>query len=215
MSDITKPLQGPILKEYLKTLLPENPVVLEAGAHKGRDTIKMVKQWPNGTFYCFEPSPVIFEQLKSVTADYPNIHAYQLALAAENGTAIFHVSSGRSDAASSLYEPQEYAQEHPDTLFTDMHVQTVTLDSWAQENHVKKIDFMWLDMQGGELAMLQAGTDILSTVKAICSEVNLTHRYAGAPLYDQYKSWMESQGFYVAQEHFFKPTWGNALFLRK
>lgn len=209
------PIIAPITKELIKTLLPENPIVVEAGAHKGRDTIKMLKLWPNGTFYCFEPSPNIFAQLTQNTGEYPNIHRYPYALSHYNGTAIFHVSSGRSDAASSLLSPLEYSIDHPDTIFTDITVETITLDTWANHNNIQKIDFMWLDMQGTELSMLQAGTNILQTVTAICSEVNLTHRYENAPLYDEYRSWMESQGFYVAYEHLFKTTWGNALFIRK
>lgn len=209
------PINAPITKELIASFLPNNPIILEAGAHKGRDTLKMVKQWPQGTFYCFEPVPAMFELLNKAVDGMPHVHCYQLALAGSNGTATFHVSSGRSDAASSLYEPAEYALEHPDTIFNDITVKTSTLDSWATEHKVKRIDFMWLDMQGGELAMLQAGTNVLKTVTAICSEVNLIERYAGAPLYSTYKAWMESQGFYVAYEHLFKTTWGNVLFVRK
>lgn len=210
-----QPIQGPITKEYIKTLLPEKPIILEAGAHKGRDTVKMLKIWPHGTFYCFEPSPSIYQQLITAVGDKPNVHTYQLALASHNGSASFHVSSGRSDAASSLLTPQEYAQEHPDTIFTDIEVKTITLDTWAQQEQVERIDFMWLDMQGGELNMLKSGTEILKTVQVICSEVNLSHRYTDAPLYAEYKAWMESQGFYVTHEHFFKPTWGNVLFVNE
>lgn len=213
--EVYTPIIAPITKELIKTFLPDNPVILEAGAHKGRDTIKMLKLWSTGTFYCFEPSPEIFTQLTQTLGERTNVHCYPYALARNNGTATFHVSSGRSDAASSLLAPLDYSVDHPDTIFNDITVQTKTLDSWAQEHGIEKIDFMWLDMQGTELEMLQSGTKILQTVTAICSEVNLTHRYKDAPLYDEYRAWMESQGFYVAYEHLFKTTWGNALFIRK
>ena len=42
--------QAPILKEGIKQYLPENPRILEAGAHIGRDTVKLSKLWPQEQF---------------------------------------------------------------------------------------------------------------------------------------------------------------------
>jgi hypothetical protein len=74
---------------------------------------------------------------------------------------------------------------------------------------------MWLDMQGSEYQMLKASTKILPTVQVILTEVSLRELYEGCPLYPQYKSWLESEGFKVVIEDFSHRYWGDALFVRK
>lgn len=204
-----------IPKELIAPFLPVNPIILEAGAHIGRDTIKMIKQWPNATIYAFEPVPELFAQLQERTKDYPTIHCFNVALNNQSGPSTFYQSSGRSTATSSLLAPKEYQQEHPETYFDQITVQCVTLDEWAHLQNIFKIDFMWLDMQGGELNALQGGVNILKTVTAIYTEVALTERYASNPLYDEMKAFLEAQGFIVQQEALGKGTWGNVLFIRK
>jgi len=39
--------------------LPANPVIIEAGAFNGSDTIKLAKKWPQATIHAFEPVPAI------------------------------------------------------------------------------------------------------------------------------------------------------------
>lgn len=89
----------------------------------------------------------------------------------------------------------------------------MTLDSWAKKNHISKIDFLWLDMQGSEFQMLKASPEILKTVQVIQTEVSRKPFYEGTIVLDEGKAWLESQGFmaiYVTpDEH------GDALFVRK
>lgn len=203
------------IKEYLIRFLPKNPIIIEAGAHIGRDTIKLSKLWPEARIYAFEPIPELFMQLYEKTRSNKNISCYQTALGSTNGIITLYQSSGRSSAASSLFEPKAYLEEHPDVSFKEIKVPVVTLDTWAKEQNISYADFMWLDMQGSELAMLKASPKIVATVKAIHTEVNLAERYAHNPLYPEYKKWLEAQGFKLALEDIYKPSWGNALFIRE
>jgi hypothetical protein len=58
-----------ISKEYIARFLPPNPIIVEAGAHSGKDTLSMCMLWPSGTIYAFEPIPAIFEQLVERTKE--------------------------------------------------------------------------------------------------------------------------------------------------
>ena len=204
-----------ISKEFIKTLLPENPVIVEAGAHRGRDTIKLAKLFPLGTIHAFEPIRSLFSELQEKIVDYPHIVSYNYALGSSTGMANIYISSGTSDAARSLLKPELYSSERPGVLFNEENaIVTMTLDDWAASNNIKHVDFMWLDMQGYEYAALSAGPKILSTVSLIHTEVNYTQRYAGHPLFSDYKNWLELQGFSLILEAQKTPTWGNALFQR-
>jgi 2-O-methyltransferase len=200
-------------RQYIKQFLPTNPVIIEAGAHIGRDTLKIHKLWPLSTIHAFEPVPILFDQLKIAVADKPNVHCYQLALSDHTGTETLYVSDAQHTAISSLFKPACIAQEKPSVHFTPIMVNTITLDDWAEKYNVDHVDFMWLDMQGAELQALQVAPKVLKNVKVLLIEVSLTERYKDNPLYNEVKSWLEKQGFLLELEHLHHGTWGNALFI--
>lgn len=208
--------KGVIPIGFIKKFLPENPVVIEAGAHIGLDTVQMSKSWPNGTIYAFEPIPELFERLKANTRKLKNVNCHPLALADSVTVAKMFVSSGVSDGSSSLLPPKEHLTEHPDVYFqTEIEVQTTTLDDWVRKHGVQRVDFLWLDMQGSELAALKAAPLVLSLVRAIYIEVSLKEMYEGVPLYPEVREWLEIRGFRVEREELPWPDMGNVLFVRQ
>lgn len=204
-----------ITKQFIKQFLPENPIILEAGAHIGRDSVKMAKLWPNGKIYCFEPVPELFSSLKSNIQNYSNISCFNYCLSDKTEERNFWVSSGRSTALSSLFEPAGGLATHPETVFTKSIVRCLELDKWAKSNNITHIDFMWLDMQGAELEALKAGLEILSTVKVILIEASLTERYKNTPMYQEIRDWLESKNFELIGEDEPKHSKVNLLYKRK
>lgn len=204
-----------ISKEIIAEYLPDDPRIVEAGAYNGTDTLKMARFWPNGYVYAFEPVPYLFVQLQQTVADQKNISCYQSALSDTSGTEQMFMSQPPYSASSSLYEPQEYLEEHPEARFEVIEVETTTLDDWAQQQGIERIDFLWFDMQGAELRALQGAVNVLRHVKAIKTEVNLTERYRGMPLYRDVRRWLEAYGFKVAIEALHRGHWGNVLFVRE
>ena len=206
--------QGVIPKKFFVQFLPDNPVILEAGAHKGKDTVEMARLWPGGIIHAFEPVPHIFRLLENNTRNLKNVHCYQLALGDARGIESLFVSSGASDGSSSLLPPKELLNDFPTVYFDEeLPVNTTTLDEWAMENDVSEIDFMWLDLQGMELQVLQSGKTILKTVKGIYSEVSSVEGYSGQTLYHELRAWLEKEGFHVEREAVENGN-GNVFFLR-
>jgi 2-O-methyltransferase len=206
--------KGVIPKEYFRSFLPEKPVILEAGAHKGSDTVELAKMWPNGTIYAFEPVPEIFKRLAKNTRNCNNVTCYQLALGSVQGSDEMYVSTGASDGSSSLLPPKKHLEIFPTIYFDEkIQVSIVTLDDWAKEKNIKAIDFLWLDLQGMELKVLQSGCTILKTVKAIYSEVSSIEGYEHQNLYSELRDWLETEGFRVEREAVENGE-GNVFFLR-
>ena len=201
--------------EDIAGFLPSNPIIVEAGAHVGVDSLHMSTFWPKGTIHAFEPVPDLFEKLTTNTISSKNILCYPYALGDSNTVAELYISSGDSDGSSSLLLPKKHLTEHPGVVFnTSLRIQAVTLDSWAAENSISHVDFLWLDMQGYELHALKSAGSVLPSVSAIYSEVSLKEMYYGAPLYAELKQWLDDQGFSVYIESLPWEDMGNVLFVR-
>jgi FkbM family methyltransferase len=204
-----------ISKRYIGQFLPRDPVILDAGAHRGADSVEMARLWPRSSVHSFEPVPAVFARLKNNTRRYRNIRCYQLALGDHEDEMEMYVSDGQ-DASSSLLKPKELLAEHPEIKFNQQcRVRVTTIDQWAKENGVDRVDFMWLDMQGYEMKALEGAARILEKVSAIHTEVNLKETYAGAGLYSDLRKWLESRGFSVDREDIPYESQGNVLFVRK
>ncbi len=204
------------IKRILQTLIPANAVILEAGSHNGFDTAQMAMLFPRAHIYGFEPIPDLFKNATANTRKFSNVRLFPLALGESIGEGVIHVSEGGVGGSSSLLEPKEHLNLFPDVKFEKkIKIQTTTLDDWALENNISKIDFMWLDMQGYEMTALKAGKHILATVKAIYMEVASKEIYHGAPLVDEIVDWMKNQGFYVHKKYMQDDEiYGEMLFVR-
>jgi 2-O-methyltransferase len=220
----------PAVINIVKRYLPAYPVIVEAGAFDGTDTVALANQWPAGRIHAFEPLPMPYIQLVARVTGKPNIRSYQLALGEKTGISSFFVStfsSGSDALSSSLLEPKEHVIHHPEIEFKKtIPVATVTLDDWARNHGINEVHFLWLDLQGYELNVLKASPLILKTVKVIFTEVEFIEAYKNQYLYKDVLAWMNQNGFVEVARDFTleeasKPTivpgdrfWGNCIFVR-
>lgn len=195
--------------------LPQNPIILEAGAYIGNDTEEMAQLWPQSTIYAFEPIPDLFHELTQRTVGFANVKRFKIGLGTRTGTAKLYISSGISNASSSLLQPKEHLNAYPTVYFdTVIEIPIITIDEWARANNIEKIDFLWLDLQGYEMEILKASPKIFGTVKVLYTEVNVKELYEGCGLYKDFRPWLESEGFKVVWEGVDHQD-GNVLFVRQ
>lgn len=211
--------RNPFYKEFkfLFDYIPKGAVILEAGAHTGSDTIRMSHAFSGCKIYSFEPEPTAYKKLVKKTYGYKNIHIYNLALGEKDEIKKLYTSKDLVDASSSLLPHTSIAKKVVPGIKLDqsLDVSVRTIDSWAKENGVDHIDFMWLDMQGNELRALKSAKNLLGTVKTIYTEVLKTEIYEGAPLYPEFKQWMEQEGFIIKIEREVHEEQVNILFIKK
>jgi len=206
-----------------RRFLPRNPVVVEAGSRNGKDTCRIARLWPHGVVYSFEPDPQNYPKCVKATASLKNIYMFPFALGAENGVATFYQSAEPyaptvSSSSGSLLKPKEHLNLSPTLFPSTVEVEVITLDSWAKQHGVTKIDFLWLDVQGVELDIMKSSPRVLEHVKVIMSEVEFVEAYEGQYLFDDIKVWLEERGFEVVWDDFdlYDPLWaGNILAVRK
>lgn len=214
---IIKPHQS---LDLISDYLPENPIIVEAGAFKGSDSIRFTQKWPLGVIYAFEPVPQLFASLQTKTKEYNNIYSYNYALSNNNGIAQLYLAvkpqkNNKITQASSLLAPQQFP--NPSIVFPKtITVNTITLDRWAKNNQVNHIDLLWLDLQGYELEVLTASPNILGRTMVIHLEVAITKRFHNQPLYPEVKTWLENHRFTEIARDFElnKTSFGNVIFIK-
>ncbi len=212
------PTEKSLLTYIRDTLLPEDPVILEAGGHYGEHTKIMKTVWPQSTMYVFEPLKSSFEKLLERAYDLKNVYCYNYALSDHTGIVNFHVNPGNS-GASSIGAPVPVLEERRLLLtpFDEIPipVNCVTIAEWTAHHKVNGIDFMWLDMEGHELQALMHAGDILDKVKVIYTEINFIEIRKGSCLYVDIKKYLEEKGFREVWKKITTPrSQGDALFVR-
>lgn len=210
-----------IIQQYL----PDDPVIVEAGAYDGNESCILAQTWPKGHVHSFEPINELFQILSNRVKNAANISTYKLALGDHCGQTVMYLSSesnnpGHVSMSSSLYSPKDHLL-YAATLFEGYEVvDVITLDEWAEQKKIDKVDMLWLDMQGYELPALKAAPKLLSNVSVILTELEFVEAYEGQPLYQEVKLWLEEQGFVLIGGNFGFPKqlrqwFGDGLFVRR
>jgi len=199
---------------WVKTFLPENPVILEAGACGGEDTVNFPKVWPECTVHAFEPVPAFFETLKKSVHNLSNVHLYNFGLFTKTGEYKFYLCQGQTPGgASSLFPsagmPECQYDERPISIFCK------NLDEWAQEYMVDHIDYMWLDMEGAEYYVLSSAPRMLKTVRVITCELNFREFRKKMTQFEDLYNFLTKEGF-VLYKIWGSPTWqAVGIFIRQ
>ena len=130
-------------------------VVLDIGAHHGFYTLLASKiVGLPGKVFAFEPSPrergalsrhIALNRCRNVTVE-------ALAVGSTNGSGNLFVVQGFQTGCNSLRPP---APDVPGAL-SSTEIQVVRLDDWLEKNQIDHIDFIKLDVEGGEIEVLNA-----------------------------------------------------------
>lgn len=126
----------------------------------------------------FEPVPLAFERLKQLHKDRDNVHLYQLAMATEDGESLFyesgkHLTPNDHGLISTLKQGElsRWKGSKFDN-FTQTTVKTVSFDSFYEKSPVKKFDFITIDAEGMDYAILSQIDLNEVGAKMVCIEYN-------------------------------------------
>lgn len=186
-----------ISPDYLCKLIGADArVILEIGAHHGWHTEWFLKIFPSATIHAFEPDLRALAKFKSNIVD-PRVHLIEMAIGAKDGEAEFHVSSGLPDSippearatfskgwdqSGSIRNPKTVAmaRQYPWLKFeSTITVMVRSLDSWAKENGIGAVDFIWADMQGAEGDLIRGGEATLARTRYLYAEYSNEELYEG------------------------------------
>lgn len=186
--------------------------MLDIGSFTGIESVMFSDRLPDTKIHTFEPNPVSLSNVLKCTEGVENIKVHELAISNFNGESTFYVTN-ENIGASSLLQPSILQKTGPVTETIDVKVKTI--ESWAQNENVKSIDLIWMDVQGSELNVLQGMGDLLKTVKAIYVESAVIPYYEGAAHRDEVINFLSSFDLELIESEYHDNFEGDFLFLRK
>lgn len=205
--------------ELLSLFLPKRPTILEAGGHHGEETKRLLDLWPEGQVFVFEPNPFAFQELVRNLGSYANVQAYNKALFSIDGKRPFYLCYGTNgndpvfDRASSLLKPSFEMEIHYQGPI--VHVDCISLKSFSQRYPALLIDYMCLNLQGVELAVLESFPEILNQLSCISIHTNLYPFRIGMTQYNKLNEFLEKNGFQMLAHWFLDGLDGEAIYIKK
>ncbi|MBE9121947.1 FkbM family methyltransferase [Tychonema sp. LEGE 07199] len=154
------------LKIIENFIFPGN-VVFDIGANIGSWTNQVLNRYPDVQIHLFEPAPPIYQTLLQNLAE--PIKSGQLVF---NNLAVAHQQEIRefyyyekSSGWSTLHRRFEIEKQYNIDSPQPFQVLTATLDDYVQTRGIKRINFLKIDTEGGELQVLYGATHLLQKGK--------------------------------------------------
>lgn len=171
--------EAALLKELEKEL-PDAPVIFDVGANTGqyaRLVIELLgKKQP--VLHLFEPDPKAYARLVKQFYGHKKIFINNMALGEEEGELNLYTDNTGAVDASLVRVPGDDRPAQP--------VKVIMLDSYCQTFGIQKIDFLKIDTEGYEIAVLRGAKRMLqynSIVRIQLEHGSLNSIVMGASLY--------------------------------
>lgn len=146
-----------------RLITSNNPVIFDVGAHHGETYTDYRNRFAQATIHLIEPFPESANQLKSLVKDDRNCFIHQIALSNANGQKTLYINE--ASATNSLNELSDGAAERWAASHLRQKdsaiVETRTLDSLCNDLGIHHIDIVKIDVQGGEMEVLNGAAALL------------------------------------------------------
>ncbi len=174
----------------MNDILGPTSTAIDVGCHKGEVLEWMIELSPNAHHFAVEPLPHLAENLR--TRFGKKVRVIEKALSNTTGSTTFHFVKN-APAYSGILK-RKYDTASPD--IQELHVEMTTLDNLVGS---EKIDFIKIDVEGGEYAVLLGAERTIRTCQPVvvfeCGK-GATEYYQTTPqmMFD----WWDKMGYDIA-----------------
>ncbi len=193
---LNKIFMNEVEDEILKYLKKGNKTVFDIGCFRGGFTKNFIKNEKKlgikSNFYLFDPNPITKDYLKTILQD-EKIKYFNLALDDSNTQKKFYLNNFFEPSGSSLNTTFKDDKKWKNTRkifmqiiqpfkkvkdFSEISVQTQTLDNFCLEKKINNIDVLKIDTEGNELNVLKGAKNLLeqNKINIIYTEISETKK---------------------------------------
>lgn len=143
----------------------ENSIVIDVGAHFGYLTKEFARAYNGNTnVIAFEPVEYCYSILKRIVRNLPNVKIEKLALFDNESVVKIKIPIKKS---GHLGIGLSHFGEEKNRDFISEEIKTITLDSYLEQNHLDRLDFIKIDVEGSELHVLHGAKKTLTIFRPI------------------------------------------------
>ena len=203
----------------------EVSVIFDVGSLHCLESIELSKVYKNARIYAFEANPDSYKVCLENTNDYENITVINKAVNDHDGTCVFNAIDPEKTetpwfdgnrGASSLFKSNGAYNHIEKYVQKEIEVSCTQLKTFCKENNIDHIDLIWMDLQGAELIALKSmGRELMSTVKVIHTELEMTPIYKDQCLYEDVNQFLKNYNFYKAEGNNAMQYGQNFIFVKK
>lgn len=155
---------------WMHQILESDSVFVDIGTNKGIYLYQAEKKIRSGKIYGFEPNKTLVAYIQPL---FPKIALFPLAVSSKTGTSVLHIPK----KGNTLQDTRASLEDLGDEV-EKIEIQTITLDDWASQNNISKLDLVKIDVEGHEFDTIKGCSSILSTVKpTFLIEIELRHAH--------------------------------------
>jgi FkbM family methyltransferase len=185
---------------FLSKILPAlvtklAPVVFDVGANAGDYTNAVLNSLPNAKIHAFEPSSETYAVLTS-RVRHEHVISVMKGMSSQSSKAEFFDYLDSASQHASLHR-EVLSELHHASGVRKFEVELTTLDEYCAEQKLERIEFIKIDTEGNELAVLQGGKKMVLTgrLPIIQFEFNEMNIISKSSLKDFYKLLLGYQFF--------------------
>lgn len=180
---------------FISRFIKPGTVCFDIGANQGFHTILLSKQLKSqGKVYAFEPVAGELRKLRRnlLLNDCSNVALEGIAVGATDGVTDMTICLDGHGSRSSIQPPP--AEVKARTRIEKVPI--ITLDSYAEHKDIRQLDFVKVDVEGGERDVLRGGENVIKRFRPVMmiEMADITTERFGYPAADNYK-FLESLGF--------------------
>ena len=152
--------------QFVQKFLKPKMIFFDIGANQGFYTLLAAKcVRAEGRVFAFEPSPREFNYLRRnvLINGFKNTKMESTALGCDKGFADMFICLDGKGSYSSLRSPSKNVKARRKI----MKVSVTTLDEYVALNNISTIDFIKIDVEGGELDVLKGGKSVLEKLRPL------------------------------------------------
>lgn len=158
--------------------------ILDVGAASGLWSRMVAKIWPEARILGVEPNARNVPSLEEAGRQLPSFEYWRGFL-----------GEGRKTVAYSDRAAQTSLLDATANAAADASADMITLDELLRQRQFPGPDFIKLDVQGYELAVLSGGPEALTRCQAVLMEVSHMRFFDGMPTADEAIDYMRERGF--------------------